>query len=441
MILTLLLSRFSLDLGVMMSFGSTGLSASMLARVRPGAICATFFVCFSSVWAQSIPEGYVASREGDIVVMRPSAAPDPDIAIRVYPQVADDHDPDAVLHHWAESNPPAGVDPRALILQDKTVIGVSTLVRIWKDGAQAHLEFIMMPQAGPGRYRPVVARMPSQQGELLNNQSQAMGRVVAEIMAGKFQPDIPPGGKGNSAVSAAPAEPAGRRTAPERPAPGRASSAETQAPTDQLARALAQIETVGFTTRTEMGVGGMFLYLPKPVALFRSGDALLEMGKLNRVTSVVADRAAHPTEWGRWRRTAVSIELMERDKWKKLDYSKTAPRLSAGFVLSGNFERLTGGGDTAVGGKTMMVGQSRYTFRPDGTFSRDRSGSINTEAVGWQTFASSSSPVQQGRYQVDGYLLRLEPAGGQPETHVIATYPTDPSIIWIDGLNYTRPVH
>jgi hypothetical protein len=427
------------ELCVMMSFRPTRLFSSMLARLRPCAIYAAIFLWCSAAWAQSIPEGYVASREGDVIVMRPSESANPEITIRVYPPVADDRDHVSVLHRWAESHAPAGVDPGALLLQEKTVNGVSALFRIWMVGAQARVELIMMPQAGPGHYRPLIARMPSQPGQTLTNHSQAVGRVVAEIMTGQFQPNIPPGGKGNSAVAALPAETPGKRTAPERPAPARAASAETQPTTEQLARTLAQIETVGFTTRTEMGVGGMFLYLPKPIALFRSGDALLEIAKLSRVTSLEGDRAAHPTEWGRWRRTADGIELMERDKWKKLSYSKTAPRLSAGLALSGDFERLTGGGDTAVGGKTMMVGQSRFTFRPDGTFSRNGSGSISTEAVGWQTFASSNSPVQEGRYQVDGYLLRLEPAGGQPETHLIATYPGDSAIIWIDGLNYTHP--
>lgn len=40
----------------------------------------------------------------------------------------------------------------------------------------------------------------------------------------------------------------------------------------------------------------------------------------------------------------------------------------------------------------------------------------------------SGGPVRQGRYHVEGYKLRLEPAGAPSETHMISTYPTDPSI-------------
>lgn len=413
------------------------LSAFILSRGGRGAICAAFILC-SPAAAQTIPQGYVATREGDVIVMRPSQTADPDIAIRVYPPVADDHDPTAVLHRWAESHPPAGVDPRALRLQDKTAIGVSSLFRSWTDGAQAHVELIMMPQAGPGHYRPLVARMPPQPGQPLNNQSQAVGHVVALILAGKFQPNIPLGGEGNPAVTAAPVEPEGKRSAPERPAPGRAVGTGTQAAMEQLSRLAAEIETVGFVTHGQMGVGGMWIFIPKPVVLFRGGDALLDMGNLRRVTSVDADRAAHSKDWGRWRRTAGGIELLQGDKWKKLDSTKTMERLPAGFLLSGKYEYLSGGGDTAIGGGTMIVSNRSYTFRPDGMYSSNRLGFISSDDELGSVVARSQSPDLVGRYSVDGYLLRLEPPAGPPETHVFVFDPKDPNTVWIDGHGYTR---
>jgi hypothetical protein len=369
----------------MMPFRLPRLSASILARDGPGAICAAFFLCFSAAWARTIPEGYVATLEGDVIVMRPSAA-------------------------------------------------ASSLDRIWKSGAQTRQELILMPQAGPRRYQPVVARVPSQPGELLKQQGEAVERVVALVKLGEFQPDGPPDGKVNPAVAAAPVEPSGKPTAAERFAPVRTARAETHATTEQLAHATAEIETVGFINRMEMGVGGTFFAKPKPVALFRSGDALLRIENLNRVTSVEADRAAHPKDWSRWKRTGGGIELLQGDKWKKLDYAKTMERLPAGFVLSGDYRYLGGGGNTVVGGTEMLTAEKRFTFRPDGTYSSDRSSSFSDSVA----ITRSKSPVLEGRYRVDGYLLRLEPAAGRPETHVISTYPTDPSAIWIDGRGYTR---
>jgi hypothetical protein len=231
----------------------------------------------------------------------------------------------------------------------------------------------------------------------------------------------------------------GRRTAPERPAaPGRAAQAQTQANTEQLVRWTSEIETVGFMNQGQMGVYGSFMFLPKPVALFRGGDALLHIDVLKCVTSIEADRAAHPMDWSRWRRTPGGIELLRDNKWKKLDYAKTMDRLPDGFVLSGKFENLSGGGGDSVGESgTALVAQTFYTFRPDGTFSTNRFASVLSKDSYHATF-NTHSPVVEGRYRIDGYLLRLEPAAGPPETHAVATYPTDPSSLWIDWLNYTR---
>ena len=418
----------------MMPFRPPRLPASTLAGGAPGAICAALFLCFSAAWAQTIPEGYVATREGDVIVMRPSGAADPDVTIRVYPPFADDDDAGAVVRRWAQSHPLAGVDPGALRLQSETLSGVSSLHRIWKNGGQTRQELILMPQVSPGRYQPVVARVPSQPGELLNQQGEAVGRVVALVKVGQFLPNAPADAKGNRAVPAAPVEPTGKRTAPERSASGQTVLAGTQAATGQLARSAAEIETIGFTNRMEMGVGGTFLAKPKPVALFRSGDALLRIESLSRVTSVEADRAAHPKDWGRWKRNAGGIELLQGDKWKKLDYPKTMERLPAGFALSGDYRYVGGGGNTVLGGTEMLATEKRFNFHPDGTYSSNRLSSFSDSGV----ITRSKNPILEGRYRVDGYLLRLEPAAGQPEIHLISTYPTDPSVLWIDGRGYTR---
>ena len=434
----------------MMSFHPTRLAASILARVRQGIICTAFLLCFPAAWAQSIPAGYVATQEGDVIVMRPSAAADPDVTIRIYPPFAADGDLTAIAHRWTESHSLAGVNAGAVNLQDKTVNGMSCLFRVWMDGAQPRVELIMMPQAGPGRYRPVVGRMPSQSGPLLSSHSQAIARVAALIKAGQFQSNIAPDDKSNRSVAAAAAESAGKGTPSPRSAsvaaPARAVPAHTQATTGILAPAAAEIETMGFMTRGQAGVGGMWVFVPKPVALFRSGDALLEIGNLNRATSLETDRAAHPGDWGRWRRTAAGIEVLQGDKWKKLDYNKTMQPLSPGFALSGEYKHLGGGGNAATGGTSSLVSQGLYTFQPDGKFSSNKYVGFSyhdENAPGPYKGVTVSSPgsVVQGRYHVDGYMIRLEPAGGPPETHLIATYPTDPSIIWIDGQGYTRAAH
>lgn len=434
----------------MMSFGPTRLFVSMLASFGTGAICAAAFPWFPAAWAQSVPADYVEKQEGDVLVMRPSAATDPDITIRIYPPFDGDGDSTAVAHQWAESHPLPGVNAGAVNLQDKSVNGMSCLFRIWVAGTQPQIELILMPKDGAGRYRAVIGRLPSQPGPLVSSQSQAMAHVAALIQAGQFQSDITPDGKGKDSTATSTAESTGKGTPSARtaqvPALLRAIPVQTQGATGLVARSTKEIETMGFMTRGQTGVGGMWIFVPKPVALFRGGDALLEIGNLNRATSLEADRAAHPSDWSRWRRTAGGIEVSQGDKWKKLDYNKTMQRLSVGFALSGVYKHLGGGGNTAVGGPSSLVAQATFTFQPDGRFSSNRyvGFSFNDEnAPGPYKGATvqSQGPIVGGRYHVDGYLLRLEPAGGPPESHIIATYPTDPNIIWIDGQGYTRAAH
>ena len=417
------------------------LSQSALARSGPDTICTVFFLCLFGAWAQSIPlsipQGYVATWEDDVMVMRPSAAADPEVAIRVYPSVADNDDGDTAVRRWAQSHLPAGVDPSALRVNRQTMSGVSVLQRSWKDGAQVRLEFILMPQTGRGRYRPVVGRMPSQPSGLLKQHSAALGYVAALIVQGKFQPNIPSEGKGQPVVNAALAKPTGNHTTPQRLAPAPAAVAGAPA-TEQVGRLAAEIETVGFMNRAQVGVGGMWIFIPKPVVLFRGGDALFDIGNLIRVTSVDADRAAHPRDWGRWKRSASGIELLQGDKWKKLDYPKTLERLPAGFGLSGDYEYLSGGGDTAIGGGDIIANNRRFVFRPDGKYSSDRLGFVSSNDQLGHTVVRSQSPVLVGRYRVDGYLLRLEPPQGPAETHVFVFDPKDPNTLWIDGHGYTR---
>jgi len=204
------------------------------------------------------------------------------------------------------------------------------------------------------------------------------------------------------------------------------AGAQTQATAEQLARSLAQIEAVGFRNRDEG---------PRPVALFRSGDALFEIQNLLRATSVRADRAAHPKDWGRWRRAAGGIEVLEGGQWAKLNYPKTMQRLPAGSALSGEFESVV----TSVTRESNFGGRFRYSFRRDASFSSDRSVGVTADRKYYPAVAAQSrGPLLEGRYHVDGYLIRLEPAGGQPETHLISTYPGSSTIIWIDGSGYRK---
>ncbi len=108
--------------------------------------------------------------------------------------------------------------------------------------------------------------------------------------------------------------------------------------------------------------------------------------------------------------------------------------LPAGFALSGEFQHLM----VSVMPNSNLGAQFRYTFRPDGRFSSDRYVGVTARPGNYAgATVQSRGPLVEGRYHVEGYLIRLEPAGEKPQTHLISTYPGDPTIIWIDGSDYT----
>ena len=147
-----------------MPFRPFQLFAFIIRRGGLAAICWAVFLCFATALAQSIPEGYVASEEGDVIVIRPPVTAEHDVAIRVFPPIEDSNAAAAVLRRWAASHRLAGVDAKAVTVRSET-LGVKTEVpalrRIWKQDMRERQELLLMPQVGAGHYRPMVVHAVS----------------------------------------------------------------------------------------------------------------------------------------------------------------------------------------------------------------------------------------------------------------------------------------
>ena len=107
----------------------------------------------------------------------------------------------------------------------------------------------------------------------------------------------------------------------------------------------------------------------------------------------------------------------------------TLGALPAGTKLSGAFQTLSGGGNTATGGDVMVAGGGNYTFRPDGTFSGGSFGSVSSPGV-----AAGSTRQTGGTYAVSGYGLTLRGQGGQERRLFFARYGQD--LLYIGGSSY-----
>ncbi len=164
-----------------------------------------------------------------------------------------------------------------------------------------------------------------------------------------------------------------------------------------------------YTTQSSgIGVGGMVLITYPPALFLKDGtvynDPYWAPGSFN----VKLSRELEPQKWGQWTRQGQNFKIRWGDGQTELfevqDALKPAP---SGLKLTGGYESLGGGGNTALGGDVMVAVGSNYTFKPDGSFTGGRFAGASTSNT-----AASSSAASAGRYSVQGYSITLRPARG-----------------------------
>ncbi|SEP50682.1 hypothetical protein SAMN04487843_13914 [Methylobacterium sp. ap11] len=210
---------------------------------------------------------------------------------------------------------------------------------------------------------------------------------------------------------------------PEAPVvPGNAPPVAVNPPAEpRHAANWAAVEGVYFRSTTGVGVGGMVVIEFEPLILFRDGsyyeidDAALED------VDLAAERAAKPRRFGRWTRSGDSYVLTGTGG-KPQDYRlqngsffKAYPAEAGVRTIARSYRRMSGGGNTAMGGDVMIAVSNRYDFRSDGTYGRGGStGATNSGATsGVSSAMSRRRPPEGGRYGLDRHTLTLTGPDGR----------------------------
>jgi hypothetical protein len=135
--------------------------------------------------------------------------------------------------------------------------------------------------------------------------------------------------------------------------------------------------------------------------------------------SITLSKKLEPNAWRRFERKGSQIRIQSFEgKWSKFsNWNKVEPA-KAGDKLLGTFTRLTGGGNTAYGGDTLIAAFSSYTFNKDGTFTTDRGSSASggqeaTNPGGAPAVVTTSNSNASGRFKLDGYTLELKYGNGK----------------------------
>jgi hypothetical protein len=387
-------------------------------------------LCPWSVAAQPVPEGYQMTRAGKVLVFRPVGEADAAIAIKVMPAMPSG-DPSDALAAWAAANPPPGIIVQALQPAQRISEDVAVSGRMYKLKERIFMEGIIAGRATKGAVQMQVTTVPFDRKEILTDMSKAAGTITRAMITGAYVKVLP-----MTTVAVAPKQ--------KQAAPGQLASGGGAAAASGAQKQIAQIQTVGFYSKTGIGYGGMVTFNPTPVVLFKNGEALKDIEALAGSGDIARHRRSNPGDWTRWQRTGGTIQLLKDGVWEKLPWTKTMDKLPAGFKLRGKYQKLGGGGNTAMGGMTAIAVWSDLTFDTAGNFTSGggAGASSGMELDGGdttvRTVTSSQAASNNGRYEIDGYTLTLRYGSGKVERRMIVTDTESLKVIWLDGDGYTQ---
>ncbi|MGU3463717.1 hypothetical protein ACLBXO_02600 [Methylobacterium sp. C33D] len=180
------------------------------------------------------------------------------------------------------------------------------------------------------------------------------------------------------------------------------------------------VEGVYFRSTTGFGVGGLMTIDFEPLIFLRDGtyyeiaDAALED------VDLAAERAARPKRFGRWAGKDAGFVLTDA-RGRANDYALgdgsffRAFPAGSGERVARAYRRLSGGGNTALGGDVAIAVESRYDFNADGSYGRGGSvGATNFGAsTGVGTAIARRRAPEGGRYALDRHTLTLTSADGR----------------------------
>lgn len=222
---------------------------------------------------------------------------------------------------------------------------------------------------------------------------------------------------------------------------GRGPETPTALITDaELNKNLDRIDRVVMDERMVNGAGG-FLYLePNPAMLLDDGWAVTNMRALVYPGGFEKHRQDHPKQWKKWRSNWGEIELLKGETWKGLASDAEYAPLPEGTRLNGTFERLSGGGNTAIGGGEVIAAINGYQFFGNGYFLKGKHiSTISDDAFGTTTTTQGTTPDERGRYEIRGYALLLTYDNRSKERRGLVFDANHPDIMWIDGFSYLAP--
>lgn len=204
------------------------------------------------------------------------------------------------------------------------------------------------------------------------------------------------------------------------------------------------VERVVFDLDYQYGVGGAAYPVYKLVVLFRDGTACQCLESAIDDINVAAVRSASPNRVGTWNKVGADYEVRWTGvaKAETLKASVGPPReLPGASALRGQYQNLSGGGNTAFGGDVIAATATGLTFHSDGSFSQSNAKAMQSDAG-----VASGDANRSGDWTLNGSTLTLAYGDGSSlRTTLYYSANRKPTanfgrygVIWIGGEGFKR---
>jgi len=205
----------------------------------------------------------------------------------------------------------------------------------------------------------------------------------------------------------------------------------------------ADIRGIVLHSESSYGVGGMLIFIYKPYILLNNGS-LYEHPEISpNDLNVTQSRQSEPEKWGTWKLNGKTLTIVHGSKsgatGKPNEWTggwTWATPAKKNEKLTSTYGSISGGGNTAIGGGSIVVSSKYITFNNKGQFTYESvgGGSYNDANGGVSAYSSKNTA---GTYLLDGYSIELRFNNGKITRQCFYFYSDDHEVFGIGNRPYT----
>jgi hypothetical protein len=207
-----------------------------------------------------------------------------------------------------------------------------------------------------------------------------------------------------------------------------------------------QIDGVYLKLEAGIGVGGMVTQEYNPYLFLKDGWVYDDPDEAPSDFDVAVSKRLEPKNWGRWERKGNSVTITWNNKpnkpstYEQKQFLRAIPGKSS-LKLEGKYQSISGGGNTALGGTSMVTAWKDFEFKRDGRFSGSGGAGSSGSEGGTSVTVGVNSPSTAGTYSFDGHTIQLKYDDGRVQRSFFCLFPPDDGstkVLMIAGSTYIR---